>query len=171
MSGEKNPAERTRNNMTNLDTTLISINRGLYCSGVLYSKTPRYCCWSSSGVRILIISSLISLFGLFSSPAFGAEAVDVQALANAIYRAEGGARTAHPYGILKKYKTTTPRQACINTIKSNLKRWEASGSKGSFIEFLGAVYAPVGASNDPTGSNRNWIRNVTAIYNANRGKS
>jgi len=48
-----------------------------------------------------------------------AHQINVNKLADAIYLAEGGSKTKHPYGILKKYKTTTPRQACINTIKSN----------------------------------------------------
>ncbi len=91
-----------------------------------------------------------------------ASEIDIDRLANAIYKAEGGAKTRHPYGILAKYKHTTPRQACINTIKSNLKRWNG---KGSFIEALGKVYCPVGASNDPRGLNRNWVRNVKKFYN------
>jgi len=78
-------------------------------------------------------------------------------IANAIYKAEGGAKTRHPYGILVKYKTTTPRQACINTIKHARKDWNG---KGSFIAFLGSRYCPVGAKNDPTGLNKNWIGNV-----------
>lgn len=84
----------------------------------------------------------------------------VNRLANAIYKAEGGAKTNHPYGILAKYKTTTPRQACINTIRSKHKEWIALGSKGDFIDYLGSRYCPVGASNDPTGLNKNWIPNV-----------
>jgi hypothetical protein len=78
-------------------------------------------------------------------------------IANAIYLAEGGAKTSHPYGILKKYKTTTPRQACINTIRHAKKDWDG---KGDFVAFLGSRYCPVGASNDPMGLNVNWVRNV-----------
>lgn len=33
------------------------------------------------------------------------------------------------------------------------------------IEKIGAVYCPVGASNDPTGVNQYWIPNVTSYYN------
>lgn len=33
------------------------------------------------------------------------------------------------------------------------------------IEKIGAVYCPVGASNDPTGVNVHWIPNVTKFYN------
>ncbi len=78
-------------------------------------------------------------------------------IANAIYLAEGGAKTNHPYGILTKYKTTTPRQACINTIKHARKDWNG---KGDFIVFLGSRYCPIGAKNDPTGLNKNWVKNV-----------
>ena len=92
---------------------------------------------------------------------FGDE-IDIDRLADAIYQAEGGAKTKHPYGILKKYKVTTPRGACINTIKSNLKKWDGNGD---FIVFLGKTYCPVGAANDPTGLNKNWVKNVTYFYN------
>jgi len=87
--------------------------------------------------------------------------MDVDKLANAIYKAEGGAKTRHPYGILTKYKTTTPRQACINTIKHALRDWNG---RGDFIEFLGKRYAPVGADNDPKGLNKNWVKNVKYFY-------
>ena len=82
-------------------------------------------------------------------------------LADAIYIAEGGAKTKHPYGILKKYKTTTPRQACINTIRSNRKRWDG---RGDFVVFLGATYCPINAPNDPKGLNVNWVKNVKANW-------
>lgn len=91
--------------------------------------------------------------------------IDVERLADAIYLAEGGAKTAHPYGILAKYKTTTPRQACINTIRHAFRDWD---KRGDFISYLGARYAPVGASNDPRGLNKNWVKNVHYFYR--RGK-
>ena len=88
-------------------------------------------------------------------------ALNVERLADAIYQAEGGAKTSHPYGILAHYNTTTPRQACINTINHALKDWDG---KKDFITFLGNRYCPVGAANDPTGLNKNWIKNVTRLY-------
>jgi hypothetical protein len=88
--------------------------------------------------------------------------INIEKLATAIYWAEGGPKTRHPYGILAKYKSTTPRQACINTIKHALRDWSG---KGDFIAFLGRRYCPVGAKNDPTGLNKNWIKNVTRLYN------
>lgn len=80
-------------------------------------------------------------------------------IANAIYHAEGGAKTNHPYGILAHYKTTSSRQACINTIKHARRDFV----EGDFIAFLGNRYCPVGASNDPRGLNKNWVRNVKRL--------
>jgi hypothetical protein len=86
---------------------------------------------------------------------------DVERLATAIYHAEGGSVTIHPYGILEKYKTTTPRQACINTILHKHHDWVALGSHGDFLTYLASKYCPVGAANDPTGLNKNWLKNVS----------
>lgn len=114
---------------------------------------------------ILAILTLFMLYALYSiAYADNAPTVNVERLANAIYIAEGGNKTKHPYGILAKYKHTTPRQACINTIKSALKRYNKQGAKGDFIAFLGKTYCPVGASNDPWGLNKNWVKNVKYYY-------
>ena len=86
-------------------------------------------------------------------------------IANAIYLAEGGAKTRHPYGILAKYKHTTPRQACINTIKHALRDWNG---EGDFITFLGSRYCPIGTSNDPRGLNKNWVKNVRYFLSKER---
>jgi hypothetical protein len=79
-------------------------------------------------------------------------------IANAIFKAENS--KAHPYGIMTKYKHTTPRQACINTIKTARRLWNG---KGDFISFLQKRYAPIGVSNDPKGLNRYWAGNVKAF--------
>ena len=89
-----------------------------------------------------------------------ADEIDIEHLANAIYWAEGGPNTNYPYGILTRYKHTTPRQACINTIKHALKDFKG----GDFISFLGSRYCPVGCDND-NGTNKYWVRNVTYFYN------
>ena len=87
--------------------------------------------------------------------------INIEKLATAIYYAEGGVKTNHPYGILIKYKYTTPKQACINTIKHALRDWNG---KGDFIVFLGNRYCPIGANNDPKRLNKNWIKNVKYFY-------
>lgn len=87
---------------------------------------------------------------------------DAERLVDAIGKAENS--KAHPFGIMQTYRHTTPRQACLNTVHSAEKRWLAAGSKGDFIEFLSKTYAPVGAKNDPSGLNRNWVKNVRWFY-------
>lgn len=98
-------------------------------------------------------------------PAFAVDTyINPDALCKAIYHAEGGANTKHPYGIMTKYKKTTPKQACINTVNSAFKRYKSEGNKGSFISFLGKTYAPMGAENDPHGLNKNWVKNVSFLF-------
>lgn len=86
---------------------------------------------------LLIIITLISILLLCSR--CNAE-YSASQIANAIYRAEGGGKTKYPYGILKKYKNTTPRQACLNTIQHAKRDWNGTGD---FIEFLSKRYAPI----------------------------
>ena len=99
------------------------------------------------------ISCLLLIWG-FCGSAFAQDIkdIDVNRLANAIYKAENS--KAHPYGILKHYKHTTPRQACINTIKHRLRQWNG---KGDFIVFLGLTYSPPKI-------NPYWVRNVKYFY-------
>ena len=103
-------------------------------------------------VAVLILLWLAAAFMLATSSF--AETDDQ--IADAIYIAEGGAKTNHPYGILARYKTTTPRQACLNTIKSARKRYAAYTGSDDFITFLGRTYCPPEAH--PL--NRNWVKNV-----------
>ena len=115
-------------------------------------------------VKILILLSITAVFMMTARVLFASEVINVPVLADAIYKAEGGANTRHPYGILKKYKVTTPRQACINTIKSGLKRYQTDTKGLEFIPFLAQTYCPIGAKNDPTGLNRHWVKNVSFFY-------
>lgn len=39
-----------------------------------------------------------------------------------------------------------------------------TSSERAFVAFLGNVWAPVGADNDPHGLNKNWIGNVTGLW-------
>lgn len=106
-------------------------------------------------------------WALLSSSAW---AIDINQLADAIYKAEGGNKTKHPYGILSvKCKTTQDcRQICINSIKHNLTRFKknrgATVTPEAFIAFMGARWAPVNATNDPEGLNKHWVKNVLFFY-------
>ena len=106
----------------------------------------------------LIIALLMAWQGV------GMAEPDYNALADAIYKAEGGAKTAHPYGILAKYKHTTPRQACINTCRNQWKRHQAHACGKDYLTCLRDRYCPIGAKNDPNGLNRNWTKNVAYYY-------
>ena len=83
---------------------------------------------------------------------------------SAIRYAENG-RAGREYGCLSKYAKDRGyrRQAgeCACTVQKNYDRWVKAGKHGKFIHFLGRVYCPVGAKNDPKGLNVHWIRNVT----------
>lgn len=93
--------------------------------------------------------------------------IDHSSLADAIFKAEGGELTKHPYGILTKYKHTTPRQACLNTISTNWRKWliiHPDAKEDGFIEFMSKTYCPIGAKNDPSGLNKHWVKNVKYFY-------
>lgn len=77
----------------------------------------------------------------------------------AIFMAEGGEATRYPYGILAKYKHTTPLQSCHNTVKHKYSNWVKEGRKGAFLAYLGAKYCPIG-SNIDNGTCKNWPFNV-----------
>lgn len=90
-------------------------------------------------------------------------------LADAIYKAENS--TAHPYGIMVKYKHTTPRQACINTCKHKWRDWVEQGSRGDYLEYLASKYAPIGVANDKAYNlNRHWLSNVSRLYQSGSTK-
>jgi len=52
------------------------------------------------------------------------------------------------------------RRICENTVFKNIVRWHKSGAKQTYLEFLASRYAPIGAPDDPTNLNHNWIKNV-----------
>lgn len=90
---------------------------------------------------------------------------EAEKIADAIYKAEGGAKAKKPYGILsvKVSSEAEARRVAINTIKNNWKRWQEAGRPGEYLAFLARRYAPIGAANDPTALNRNWLKNVKAL--------
>jgi hypothetical protein len=104
----------------------------------------------------IVIFSLI-----FAAPA-RAEVWDAEAIADAIYLAEGGEMAKRPFGVLSVkcdgYREC--RQVCLNTVQNNFTRWQVAGAQGDYLEFLARRYAPIGAENDPQGLNRHWLKNV-----------
>lgn len=99
-----------------------------------------------------------------------AEVYDSETIADAIYQAEGGAKTIHPYGVLSIscHGEAQCRAICVRTIENTFTRWQADGSQGGFLEALSARYAPIGASNDSQHLNEHWLGNVRAILYKNK---
>ena len=113
---------------------------------------------------LLFISTAFILNSCEQTPALSEEAIpNFERLANAIYKAEGEAKTRHPYGILTKYKHTTPRQACINTVKNQWKRHLAHNCHKDYLTCLRDRYAPINSDTD-NGTNQFWLKNVSNLY-------
>ena len=117
----------------------------------------------------LIISILAYTIGTMYpvQPQNNDNKINVEVLADAIYRAEGGDKAVKPYGILSVScdGEVECRRICINTIRNNIKRYNNYGHEkyDDYLSFLGSRYAPVGADND-NGTNRHWVSNTRAIY-------
>ena len=89
----------------------------------------------------------------------------------AIRKAEDGG-PGREFGIMNPKADNLDKQAgwAAATIVKNRARWVKAGKPGDFIKFLGSKYAPIGAENDPTGLNANWVRNVSHWYKKFKGK-
>jgi len=87
-----------------------------------------------------------------------ASAYTIDQLATAIGKAENS--KSHPYGVLAHYKHTTPRQACLNTIKHQYRLWKQSGLNMPFVDYLGSKYCPLSDNRDIHHINQYWIKNV-----------
>lgn len=83
-------------------------------------------------------------------------------MADAIYIAEGGAKTRFPYGVksIKTRNAAHARQITINSINNNWRRWEQAAKPGEFITFMATRWCPPSA--DPQG-HKNWIKNVNRL--------
>lgn len=106
----------------------------------------------------LLTGALLMIASCQTAHAEMIEGHDIQVWANAIGKAENS--PSHPYGIMARFKHTSPRQACINTVRHQYRIWCKSACSKPFLTFLASKYAPLGAFNDPTGLNRHWAKNV-----------
>ena len=103
--------------------------------------------------------ALLALLALASCCQAGLSLERERRIVDAIYVAEGGSGTHHPYGILS-VKTSDPRKVCATTVRHKYAQWQAAGSKGDFLNYLADRYCPPSA--DPVG-NRNWKKNVRRL--------
>ncbi len=110
--------------------------------------------------RILLATVLLvgAMCGRAQAGEINIEGHSLSAWSTAIRHAEGNAN----YGILSVQCTPGDdcRRICANTVRNNYKRWIKAGRPGTYLDFLGNRYCPVGAINDPHGLNKNWVKNV-----------
>ena len=117
------------------------------------------------GGRPKKMKTLIAIATLMiAATVVSAQPINVERMADAIFRSEGGDKARVPYGVLsvKVKDKADARRITITSINNNIKRWEKAGKPGTFIDFMANRWCPV--ASDPIG-NRNWKKNVTAIYN------
>lgn len=109
--------------------------------------------------RVLLLAAVLCLA---AARAQAAE-LDTNKMVQAIYRAEGGDKTKHPYGVLsvKCADKAEAERVCRNTVVNNWNRWQKAGAHGDFVEFLANRYCPKSA--DPVGNAR-WKLNMRKIY-------
>ena len=91
---------------------------------------------------------------------------DFVRLLRAIRRAENG-RLGREFGVMDSRAHDLDSQAgfCAATVYKVWLRWDA-GVQGVGVPYLVALrdqYAPIGAENDPTGLNENWLGNVVSF--------
>lgn len=85
----------------------------------------------------------------------------VNKVVDAIYKAEGGRKTRHPYGILS-VKTSNPRQTCFEVVNWRYVMWSSSSvlRKEPFLLYLSRSYCPLNDPRDIHKLNKNWVNNV-----------
>ena len=92
-------------------------------------------------------------------------------IVNAIYKAENSKK--YPYGIVSidtKGDEVYARKICYNTVRNHRKRHLSHDDSLTYLECLSKRYAPVGAKNDPSNLNVNWLSNVKYFLKKARSK-
>lgn len=113
---------------------------------------------------LLVCGTVALVVWTLSQVAYALESQEIPAekVADAIFLAEGGKRTRHPYGVLsvKVSDEAEARRVCLNSIRNSRKRWEKDGRPGEWLSYFARRWCPVGAKNDPQGLNQHWLKNV-----------
>jgi len=112
-------------------------------------------------VRLFLALLVLLASGISVTAAGSINSAYLAKCVDAIWWAEGGQSTRHPYGVMMPGVLLTPAEArviCERTVRRAFHRWTPGPGKESFARFLGRSYCPPSA--DPVG-HANWIRNVT----------
>ncbi len=110
-----------------------------------------------------VLLGILVMLVFFAWVAYAEPAYTNSQIADAIFLTEGGNRAKVPYGILsvKVKDANEARQVCLNTIRNQRKRHASHTCNLTYLECLAKRYAPIkGATNDPTGLNKNWLSNI-----------
>lgn len=131
------------------DTITINLKKQGEKMGRLAESTILVWCIALAAMLILVSSCGV----------VHASEIDIDRLANAIYKTENSKK--YPYGIksIKCNGAIECRRICINSIRNNLKRWKDAGYPEDFIIFMGRRYSPPDI-------NPNWVRLVKYFYNS-----
>ena len=95
---------------------------------------------------------------------FGNGYLEATRLVGAIITAEGGTSDALIKAVNKSVGSASFQDAIDITCRSiahALIDYAEPTLPGAFVSFLAARWAPIGAANDPTKLNQNWIHDVT----------
>ena len=125
--------------------------------GAVYADTPTQAIHTKDGARHVQPCLMMQSRSTYALSVY----VTLAPIVAAIRYAENG--KTYQYGIIHKRcpKGYRPQAGwCAATVQKNYDRWHKAGAKGEFITYLGGIYCPVGAKNDPTGLNKHWIKNV-----------
>lgn len=121
-------------------------------------------------LNILVRFLIFTLFFVFTNlPLVFSSEVNTAYLADSIRIAEG-VNSRKPYGILRDYcsdknskSIAQCRKGCIQTIEKWKKKLTYSDYR-DFIRQFGSIYCPLSDKRDKKGLNKNWVRNVTLLY-------
>jgi len=115
-------------------------------------------------MKIISFSFIILL--LVAGNVHAEEYYSNEAIAEAIFWAEGGYHTHWPYGIKSVYCKGIDecKQICLNTIQNNRVRYSEYGHKEykDYLSFLASRYCPL--SDDGC---ENWLPNVRSLLKKN----
>jgi hypothetical protein len=97
-----------------------------------------------------------------------------QLVVDAIYRAEGvpshgNVLLARQYGGHAKVPIARGRAETAALLRRYYGLWVKRGRPGFFLSWVAERYAPIGAANDPTNLNENWLPNVLEVLGQSQG--
>lgn len=115
-------------------------------------------------MRLKILFMLLLMLLLNTASFAAVDTNYVNKVVDAIYWAEGGAKTKYPYGIktVKVANTAEARNRCTFLVSHCFDRWDNNGRNGLFLETLQKTFCPTAGrlSYNERRLNGYWLTNV-----------